>query len=251
MERKSAGTLATYGTRSALRPTLLCSTNRLPFQRTLWLFPVACALPPRFTPDYLFQCVGTGFPPQPPIPSMHYVGPMVYENRRELKAEPNTEKTLERLFTVGHLEGRSLIYCGCSTFIKGNREFLQQLVAAVSNHPQWDLVLALGGQFNLDQLGTLPANIHAFNWVSQLQVLKHADCAINNGGINSINECIHFGVPMLVYSLNRFDQNGNAARIDYHHLGMIGDIVKDKALKYETVFKHYSRIHPTKFVLIR
>ena len=34
---------------------------------------------------------------------------------------------------------------------------------------------------------------------------------------------------MLVYSLNRFDQNGNAARINYHQLGIIGNIFKDKA----------------------
>ena len=189
-----------------------------------WLVPY----PHDSLPIICFNALELDFP-HDSHPTMHYVGPMVYENRRELKVEPSMEKALERLFTVSRLEGRSLIYCGCSTFIKGNKEFLQQLVAAVSNRPQWDLILGLGRQFNLDQLGTLPANIHAFNWVSQLQVLKHADCAINNGGINSINECIHFGVPMLVYSLNRFDQNGNAARIDYHHLGIIGDIVKDKA----------------------
>nr|MBX2878234.1 hypothetical protein [Saprospiraceae bacterium] len=39
----------------------------------------------------------------------------------------------------------------------------------------------------------------------------------------TINECIHFAVPMLVYSGQRYDQNGCAARIHFHQVGIIGD----------------------------
>ncbi|MEO0869324.1 MAG: nucleotide disphospho-sugar-binding domain-containing protein, partial [Cyanobacteria bacterium J06642_11] len=121
------------------------------------------------------------------------------------------------------------IYCSCSTFIKGDQHFLQRLITAVSDCSDWELVLGLGGQFNAEEFPALPDNVHAFAWVPQLKVLQQADCAINNGGINSINECLYLGVPMLVYSLNRFDQNGDAVRVAYHGLGIAGDIAHDSS----------------------
>ena len=36
---------------------------------------------------------------------------------------------------------------------------------------------------------------------------------------------------MLVYSLKHFDQDGDAARVAYHGLGIAGDIVQDQALQ--------------------
>lgn len=163
-----------------------------------------------------------------PHPLMHYVGPMVLENRWESKVTPDTESALEHLFENCQTHGRALIYCACSTFIKSDQQFLQRLIQAVSSCPEWELVLGLGGQLDLSTLGILPDNIHAFDWVPQVRVLKYADCAINNGGINSINECLYLGVPMLVYSLQRFDQDGNAARVTYHGLGIAGDIGHDR-----------------------
>ncbi len=160
-------------------------------------------------------------------PSMHYIGPMVDENRHESKVEPSTYKTLEQIFQKCRLTGSSLIYCGCSSFIRANKRFLQQIVDAVSSCPQWNLVLGLGSQLDLNELGSFPSNVYAFSWAPQVQILKHADCAIINAGINTINECIYFSVPMLVYSLQVYDQNGDSARIAYHQLGIVGDIQQD------------------------
>ncbi len=47
--------------------------------------------------------------------------------------------------------------------------------------------------------------------------------AIVHGGIATINECIMLGVPMIVYSGKKVDQNGNAARVEFHGLGLRGD----------------------------
>ena len=165
--------------------------------------------------------------PHDPHPSMYYIGPMVYENRHESKVEPSTYKSLEQLFEKRHLTGSSLIYCGCSSFNRANERFLRQIVDVVSSCPQWDLVMGVGNQLDLKKLGSLPSNVYAFGWAPQVQILKHVDCAIINAGINTINECIYFGVPMLVYSLRRYDQNGDAARIAYHRLGIVGDIKHD------------------------
>lgn len=191
-----------------------------------WLVPY----PHGSLPILCFNALELDFPHEP-HPSMNYVGPMVLENRQESRIEPATEAALSQLFEKHKSGERSLIYCACSTFVKTDQHFLQQLIEAVSTHPQWDLVLGLGGKLSPNKLPNLPPNIHAFSWVPQLQVLKHADCAINNGGINSINECLYFGVPMLVYSLKHFDQDGDAARVAYHRLGIAGDIIQDQSAK--------------------
>ena len=72
----------------------------------------------------------------------------------------------------------------------------------------------------------LPKNVLLYSWLPQLKVLDHADCSINHGGIHTINECIHFSVPMLVFSGKKYDQNGCAARVAYYGAGIVGD--KDK-----------------------
>ena len=205
-----------------------------PFQEkfgfTQWLVPY----PHNSLPILCFNALELDFPHEP-HPLMHYVGAMVCENRQESRIEPHTYLLLEKLFKNRHSSGRSLIYCACSTFVKAEQKFLRQVIDAVASCPQWDLVLGLGGQIKPSSLGLVPPNVYAFSWVPQLQVLKHADCAINNGGINSINECIYFGVPMLVYSLKCFDQDGNAARIEYHHLGITGDRARDDSVQ----IRHY------------
>jgi zeaxanthin glucosyltransferase len=90
------------------------------------------------------------------------------------------------------------------------------------------VVLGLGGRIDVDALGRLPEHIRAYPWVPQLRVLERADCAVIHGGISTINECIHFGVPMLAYPFKHVtDQMGNAARIAYHGLGIAADRDRD------------------------
>ncbi|NEQ52628.1 MAG: hypothetical protein F6K11_21230 [Leptolyngbya sp. SIO3F4] len=193
-----------------------------PWRWDQWLLPY----PQGQLPILCFNALELDFPHEP-HPLMHYVGPMVLESRQEPRVELTTEAALEDIFDKCRTSKRLLIYCSCSTFVKSDRQFIQRLIAAVSACSDWDLILGLGGQLKAEELPNLPANVHAFDWVPQLKVLQQADCAINNGGINGINECLYFGVPMLVYSLHQFDQDGNAARVAYHGLGIAGDIIHD------------------------
>ncbi|MEL6938731.1 MAG: nucleotide disphospho-sugar-binding domain-containing protein [Cyanobacteria bacterium J06598_1] len=172
-----------------------------------------------------------------PHPLMHYVGPSVAAQRKDLRVTAETKASLEQLFAKissrHHSSERPLIYCGCSSFMRGSEQFLQQVVAAVAQRPDWTLVIGLGGRQDPSELSPLPENVQAFNWTPQLQVLSHADCAIINSGAHSIAECIHFGVPMLAYSLENACQNGNAARVKYHGLGIVGDLAQDSAAQIQ------------------
>ena len=156
-------------------------------------------------------------------PNSYYIGPMVFENRADIRSNSTVEKQLEALFLEKKRANKKLIYCSVSTYRKGDTSFLKKLVEAVQNREDWLLVLGLGGQLDTHFLQPLPENVHAFAWIPQLKVLAEADLSINHGGIHTINECVYFGVPMLVYSGKRSDQNGCAARVHFHEIGVMAD----------------------------
>lgn len=160
-------------------------------------------------------------------PNHFYIGPMVFPNRKERLP---TEKERELLVTALEYKkrtGASLIYCSISTLSKGDAHFINKVIAAVKERKEWMLVIALGGLLTAEDLIEGANNIFPFSYVPQLEILREADCSINHGGIHTINECIHFKVPMLVYSGKRSDQNGCAARVAFHKLGIMADKDKD------------------------
>lgn len=162
------------------------------------------------------------FPYQKPD-YMHYVGAMILETRKDINNHPAISTRLNHIFREKEKRSAALIYCSVSTLKAGDASFLRKLVEAISNRPDYILILGLGGLLKADFLPSLPPNVHAFSWIPQLEVLKEADCSINHGGIHTINECIHFRVPMLIYSGKRSDQDGCAARVAYHELGIMAD----------------------------
>ena len=159
--------------------------------------------------------------PHTPRPNLHYSGPMVFLDRKDTKADPGVVSQLDQIFKKKHLAGSKLIYCSVTTMSEGDQGFLSRVVEAVSDRPEWMLIIGLGGSSEKAFIGHKALkNVYAFKWVPQLQVLSYADCSINHGGIHTINECIHFAVPMLIYSGKKHDQNGCAARVAYHGLGI-------------------------------
>ena len=163
--------------------------------------------------------------PHSPRPNLFYVGPMVYETRQDAQTDPAVDQTLAQIFANRAKQKFQLIYCSVSTMGQGDQGFLQRVVEAFVDQSDWQLIIGLGGAENF--LRDVPDNVHVFDWVPQLQVLQHADCSINHGGIHTINECLHFGIPMLIYSGKRFDQNACAARVAFHGLGIMADKDQD------------------------
>jgi len=165
--------------------------------------------------------------PHPPRTGLSYIGPQVLATRATVRADAATEARLTAIFADREARQQQLICCTLSSFQAGDTDFLQRLIQAVADRPAWQLVIGLGAKVSPASLGALPVNVHAFPWIPQLRVLAQADCSINHGGIHTINECIHFRVPMLVYSGKRSDQNGCAARVHFHGLGLMADKDRD------------------------
>lgn len=75
------------------------------------------------------------------------------------------------------------------------------------------------GKIDPKALGPIPQNIFAYSFVPQLEVLQNADLFITHCGMNSVNEAMSFGVPMLAMPIIN-DQIANAKRIVELETGM-------------------------------
>jgi UDP:flavonoid glycosyltransferase YjiC (YdhE family) len=152
---------------------------------------------------------------------------MVSTNRIEPPVDSAIHSGFARVVEEKKVSGRPIIYVTLSTKDPGDIQFLPQLVKAAQRRTDWLFVITLADRLDPSSLGKLPLNAHVFPWLPQLEVLAHADVSVNHGGIHTINECLLFEVPMLVYSGKRYDQNGCAARVHYHGLGLMGDKDRD------------------------
>ncbi|GEN51448.1 nucleotide disphospho-sugar-binding domain-containing protein [Alkalibacterium pelagium] len=61
------------------------------------------------------------------------------------------------------------------------------------------LILSVGYDFEESDFDHVSENIYIYSKVPQVDVLKHTDAFITHGGMNSVNEGLYFGVPMVVH----------------------------------------------------
>jgi UDP:flavonoid glycosyltransferase YjiC (YdhE family) len=143
--------------------------------------------------------------PHTPHPWVHYVGPLLSRSPRSEKADP------------------PLIYAGFGAWHRGDdTPAIEAVIGAVAKHPEWRLVVGLGGRRPPEDLSSAP-NVDVRSWAPQAEMLVEASVAIHHAGINTINECIAAGTPMLAMPFDYGDTPGAAARLRYHRLGIVLD----------------------------
>ena len=174
-----------------------------------------------------------------PDKNFSYAWPMVYIARDGKGIAPQSTSRIDDVLTLKKELSKKLIYCSLGTFVKADTTFLKKVIKAFENEPNW--ILILSSKNEIFEQGTEPKaeNVFLFKTVPQLRVLQYADCCINHGGINTIHECIHFSVPMLIYSAKKYDQNGCSARVAFHGLGISSDKDKDDI---ETIRQNIYRV---------
>ncbi len=148
-----------------------------------------------------------------------YVGPIVQASRADPPGDADAEACRALLAARGETT-RPLVACAMGSILS-LPAFQRKMIAAVRG-ADFDLVLAISRRMNPEDLGEVPDNVHVFRYIPQLDVLRHADLFVCHGGIGTLHECVMAGVPMLVHSGGQLDENGNAARVEYHGLGRRG-----------------------------
>ena len=118
-----------------------------------------------------------------PETNYHFVGPAV-EDRSE---EPfSFEKS-----------GNPLVYISFGTLMHADKRFWKKLIAAFAGK-RVEVVCSVGSEKLVRALGDLPSNVRAFAKVPQLTLLSRAALFVTHGGMNSVNEALYYGVPMIV-----------------------------------------------------
>ncbi len=117
-----------------------------------------------------------------------------------------------------------LVYISLGTVNNSNLTFYRQVLTTLADYPA-QIVLSMGHNIQIDDLGEIPENIRVYHSVPQLEVLQQADVFVTHGGMNSIQESLYYGVPMLVIP-QQMEQMINGRRVV--ELG-VGQILGDKA----------------------
>lgn len=64
------------------------------------------------------------------------------------------------------------------------------------------VLLSIGNKVQVSDLGDVPHNFIVISYVPQIEVLKHTKLFITHGGMNSTNEGLYYGVPLVVIPLS-------------------------------------------------
>lgn len=158
--------------------------------------------------------------PHTPPPQLEYAGPMIDAARHEPLVTATTRTEWERFRVAMAGDGRAIVYASMGSLQPGNAAWYRRIIDGVAGQRDLALVVGLGGQGEVGDLGVLPENVLALGYAPQLDILRHAAAAVHHGGIGTINECVYQRVPSVVTSSGFTDENGNAARIAHHRLGV-------------------------------
>jgi MGT family glycosyltransferase len=72
--------------------------------------------------------------------------------------------------------------------------------------------MTTGKRIAPESFGTLPENTAIYDWVPQVEILKHASLFISHGGLSSIHDSLYLGVPLLLVPQQE-EQTLNAMRV--------------------------------------
>ncbi|MFE0171792.1 macrolide family glycosyltransferase [Streptomyces sp. NPDC059002] len=106
---------------------------------------------------------------------------------------------------------RPLVMVSLGTIHNDDVAFFQQCVDAFAD-AACDVVMAVGGQVDLDRLVGVPSHVEVRRHVPLLRVLREADLFVTHAGMGSVMEALSFGVPMVTVP-QMAEQRANADRV--------------------------------------
>jgi len=188
--------------------------------------------------------------PRPEKNNVIHIGPLVNINRDNLILDGRYINVVNHIQNLKQKdEGVAFIYASLGTMseVSPSREkkFINVLLKYCHSNKNSHIVFSAGNNYDIHKLPAIPENLHIFNSVPQLDVLKYCDFMITHGGMNTLTECILNKVPVIVYPLAKdWDQNGNAARVAYHGIGIKDSFnkISEKNLKnnIDKMLKNYN-----------
>jgi MGT family glycosyltransferase len=84
-----------------------------------------------------------------------------------------------------------------SSYTPDQADFLRGCVGALAGSA-WHVVITLGHRITAADLGPLPDNVEAHQWLRHPEVLRHATAFVTHAGMGSVMEALVHGVPMVL-----------------------------------------------------
>jgi MGT family glycosyltransferase len=147
------------------------------------------------------------FPGIPWPAQFHYTGPFHDDEGRDPVP-----------FPWEILTDKPLIYASLGTLVNGLDDVYKCILEAVEPLADVQVVLSVGENIDLQNLGPIPSNTIVVRSAPQIELLKGAVLCITHAGLNTTLESLAQGVPMVAIPVG-YDQPGVAARIAHHGTG--------------------------------
>ena len=125
------------------------------------------------------------------------------------------------------------IYISLGTVNNYDIKFYKKCIDAFKN-TDIEVIMSVGKQTKIDLLGTIPENFVVKNSVNQIEVLQDIDLFITHCGMNSVNESLYYGVPMVLYP-KQSEQGMVAKRVSELRAGVMLKNINSKDIKETTL----------------
>ena len=111
-----------------------------------------------------------------------------------------------------------LIYISMGTVVNNDVKFYHDCIKAFEN-TNYQVIMSVGNLVDMKEFENLPENISVYQNVDQIAVLSKADVFISHCGMNSVNESLYYGVPLVMYPQTP-EQGGVANRVEQLKAGI-------------------------------
>lgn len=147
-------------------------------------------------------------------------------------------------FPIHELEGKRVILISMGTIANRQPELYKKCIEAFKNF-YGKVVLSIGGELLVDEIGDIPENFIIRNHVPQIDILRRTDVFITHCGMNSTSEALYYEVPLVMLPLmndqpsiaQRVKELGAGTLLDIKHLSVeslqkaVGEVLSDSSYK--------------------